>query len=263
MIGLYFALAFGITWGLQLPAVLAHDGLVAGTEQQYMNLAGMGLFGPMIAALVVARIEDGPGGAGKFFRSIWKWRVSPIWYGVTLVLPAVGYVVVRAVAGFVVTDAGPWLFPPGNAQRVAAMFIAPIGEEIGWRGYALPRLQERFGRIQAGVILGALWGLWHLMMYLLAGVSTDVLIASILFLIPGSLLFSWIYNRSGGSAFMAILAHMGVHLNNPNQVLPGTVTPFWINVVVYTLLGILVLFDRDAWKSQNLTHANSSRLHSR
>ncbi len=247
MIGLYFALAFGITWVLQLPAVLAHFGVLPGPEAQYMNLAGMGLFGPMIAALIAARVEGGKGGTGRFFRSLWVWRVSPLWYGLALFLPTVGYVVVRAATGFVVEDAGPWHFPPGDAQRVAAMIIAPIGEEIGWRGFALPRLQARYSRLNAGILLGVLWGLWHLMMYLLAGVSTPILLASILFLIPGSVLYSWIYNRTGGSTLLAILIHMGTHLNNPNQVLPGNTTPFWINVVVYSLLAVLVLADRKAW----------------
>lgn len=247
MIGLYFALAFGITWTLQLPAVLAHFGVLPGPEAQYMNFAGLGLFGPMIAALITARVEGGKGGTGRFFRSLWVWRVSPFWYVLALGLPTVAYVVVRAVAGFFVEDAGPWHFPPADAQRVAAMIIAPIGEEIGWRGFALPRLQARYSRLNAGMLLGALWGLWHLMMYLLAGVSTPILLASIMFLIPGSVLYSWIYNRTGGSTLLAILIHMGTHLNNPNQVLLTNTKPFWITVVMYTLLGVLVLADRKAW----------------
>jgi membrane protease YdiL (CAAX protease family) len=222
--------------------------MIPGPEEQYMNPAGLGLFGPMIAALIAARVEAGRGGVGAFWRSIWKWRVSPIWYVVALGLPAAGYVVVRGVYGLFVPDAGPWLFPPADAQHVAAMIIAPIGEEIGWRGFAIPRLQQRYSRLTAAVILGALWGVWHLMMYLMIGTPTPILVASILFLIPGSVMFSWIYNRSGGSAFMAILAHMGVHLSNPNQALPGNTTPFWISVVAYSLLGIVVLADRDAWK---------------
>jgi membrane protease YdiL (CAAX protease family) len=249
MVGLFFALAFGITWLVQLPAVLTTRGILPGPAEQYMPFAGLGLFGPMIAALIAARIEGGKGGTGRFFRSIWQWRVSPVWYVVALALPTVAYVVVRGLAGLFIADAGPWHFPPGDAQRVAAMVIAPIGEEIGWRGFALPRLQARFSRLTAAVLLGALWGLWHLMMYLLVGIPTSVFVASILFLIPGSVLYSWLYNRSGGSALIGILVHMGTHLNNPNQVLPGNTTPFWINVVVYTVLGVLVLGDRDAWKS--------------
>lgn len=249
MVGLFFALAFGITWFVQLPAVLAHYGILPGPEAQYMNPAGLGLFGPMIAALIVARIEGGKGGTGKFFRSIWKWRVSPIWYVLALALPTVGFVIARGAYGLVAADGGPWTYPPENAQRVAAMIIAPIGEEIGWRGFALPRLQARFSRLNAAIILGFAWGFWHLMMYLMADISPSILIASILFLVPGSVLYSWIYNRSCGSALMAILIHMGTHLNNPNQVLSGTTTPFWISVVGYTLLGLVVLADRDAWKT--------------
>lgn len=248
MIGLYFALAFGVTWLVQLPAVLAHYGVIPGPVAQYMGLGGLGLFGPMIAALIAARVEAGHGGTRAFWSSIWKWRVHPVWYVVALALPAVAYVIVRGVYGIFTPDAGPWVFPPADAQRVAAMFIAPIGEEIGWRGFALPRLQEKYSRLTAAVVLGAAWGLWHLMMLILAGLPAHIIVPSILFLIPGGVLFSWIYNRSGGSAFIAILAHMGVHLNNPNQVLPGNTTPFYLNVVVYTLLGVAVLADREAWR---------------
>lgn len=256
MVWLYFAVAFGITWLVQLPAVLAHYGVLPGPEAQYMNPAGFGLFGPMIAAFIVARVE----GQRGFFRSLWKWRVSPIWYFVALLLPGIGYLVVRGIGGMFVANPGPWLWPPGDAQRIAAMIIAPIGEEIGWRGFALPRLQARYSRLNAAVILGILWGLWHLMMYLMAGVTVEILVASIVFLIPGSILFSWIYNRTGGSALLAILAHMGVHLNNPNQALPGNSVPFWFNVVVYTLLGIAVLADRDAWKSGESRNKSSPGL---
>jgi membrane protease YdiL (CAAX protease family) len=246
----FFALAFGITWLVQAPAVLARFGVIPGPPEQYMNLAGLGLFGPAIAALIAARLEPGGAGTRAFFRSIWQWRVHPIWYLVALALPAAGYVLVRGAYGLVAPDAGPWLYPPADAQRVAALIVAPIGEEIGWRGFALPRLQQRFGRLGAATLLGALWGAWHLMMYLMVGIPPLVLVLSVVFLIPGSVLFSWLYNRSGGSPLIAIVLHMGVHLNNPNQVFPGTTTPFYLNIAAYTLLGALVLVDRAAWRAR-------------
>ncbi|HNN94237.1 MAG TPA: CPBP family intramembrane metalloprotease, partial [Pseudomonadota bacterium] len=128
---------------------------------------------------------------------------------------------------------------------------APVGEEIGWRGFALPRMQRRMSRLSAALLLGVLWGLWHLMMNIVAGVSLTMNLASILMLIPGSLIFSWLYNRSGGSLLIAILLHMGVHLNNPNQVLPGNSLPFYINIVGMTLLGLLALADRAAWRKES------------
>lgn len=247
----YFALAFGITWLVQLPAVLAHFGVMGGSADPYMNLAGLGLFGPMIAALIASRMEPGGAGARAFWSSIWRSKAQPGWYLLALTLPALGYLLVRSVYGLFASDGGRWLYLPGDPQHVVAMIVAPIGEEIGWRGYALPRLQQRFSRLNAAVLLGALWGAWHLMMYLLAGVSTDILLVSIVFLIPGSVVFSWLYNRSQSSVLVAILAHAGVHLNNPNQALGGSTTPFYLNVAVYTLLAALVLADRKAWRSDS------------
>lgn len=249
MVALFFALAFGITWLVQLPAVLATVGVIRGPAAPYMNLAGVGLFGPMLAALIVARIDPEGPGARALLRSILRWRVHPRWYVLALVLPTLGFLTVRAAYGLVASDAGAWLYPPADAQHVAALVVAPIGEEIGWRGFALPRLQQRYSRLTASVILGALWGLWHLMMYLISDVSPTVLLLSLLLLIPGSIVFSWLYNRSGGSLLIAILAHVGVHLSNPNQVLSGSTTPFYLNVVVYVVLALAVLTDRAAWRS--------------
>lgn len=249
MTALFFALAFGITWLVQLPAVLATFGVIRGPAAPYMNLAGVGLFGPMLAALIVARIDPEGPGARTLLRLILRWRVHPRWYVLALVLPALGFLAVRAAYGLIARDAGAWLYPPADAQHAAALVVAPIGEEIGWRGFALPRLQQRYGRLTASVILGALWGLWHLMMYLIADVPPPVLLLSLLLLIPGSIVFSWLYNRSGGSLLIAILAHVGVHLSNPNQALPGDATPFHLNFVAYLVLAAAVLADRAAWRT--------------
>ncbi|MBL9102963.1 MAG: CPBP family intramembrane metalloprotease [Myxococcales bacterium] len=246
MIGRFFALAFAITWLVQLPAVLARLVVIAGPVEAYMNPAGFGLFGPMIAALIVTRRQPG---TRAFLRSLAPAGVRWWWYVAALVLPALGYVVVRGVYGVFAGDAGPRLYPPGDAQRVAAMIIAPIGEEIGWRGFALPRLQQRMSRLNAALLLGSSWGLWHLMMYLLAGLPAHALVLAIVFLVPGSICMSWLYNRAGGSALVAIAAHMGVHLNNPNQALPADLTPFYLNIAVYGLFAALALGDRQAWRS--------------
>ena len=82
---LYFALAFAVTWALDLPALLAHEGLIDGPPERYMALVGLGAFGPMVAAMIAARVEGT--GLKALFRPIGTWRVGVSWYFAALLLP--------------------------------------------------------------------------------------------------------------------------------------------------------------------------------
>lgn len=257
MIARFFALTFCISWAVQLPAVLAALGVIAGPVDRYMNLAGLGLLGPMFAALILARFEPAGPGVRAFLRSVFKWRVHPLWYVAALTLPAIGFVAVRGVYGLVTGYDGPWLYPPANPQRMVALIVAPIGEELGWRGYVLPRLQRRYSRVTSGLVVGAFWGIWHLLMAVMMGMPIGLTVFSMLFLLPFSLLFSWLYNRTGGSALLALVLHAGVHLNNPNQVLPGQTLPFYLNIAGCALLGLVVLLDRSAWRGESAATASA------
>jgi membrane protease YdiL (CAAX protease family) len=146
--------------------------------------------------------------------------------------------------------AGRWLYLPENGQHVAAMIVIPIAEEPGWRGFALPRLQERYSALKASLVLGVVWALWHTMMFVLQGTSPLTFAISMVNILAGSVIFSWIYNRTRGSLLIAILAHVGAHLDNPARALPGNVTPFIVfTVALCVAAGALVLGDRKAWSA--------------
>jgi membrane protease YdiL (CAAX protease family) len=247
----FFALALGITWLLQLPAVLAQRGVIPGPVDRFMLPAVLGSFGPLIAAVLVSRF--GPGGAGvrALFRSLRTWRVGAVWYLVALGLFAGIHVAGTAVYAALGGDAaGRWLYLPENGQHVAAMIVIPIAEEPGWRGFALPRLQERYSALKASLVLGVFWALWHTMMFVLQGTSPLTFAISMVNILAGSVIFSWIYNRTRGSLLIAILAHVGAHLDNPARALPGNVTPFIVfTVALCVAAGALVLGDRKAWSA--------------
>jgi len=247
----FFAAALGITWLLQLPAVLAYRGIIPGPVERYMLPAGLGAFGPLVAAVLVSRSEAGREGVRALFRPIRTWRVGARWYVVALGIFMAIHVAGTAVyAVFHGSVAGQWFYLPANAQNVAAMIVIPFAEEPGWRGFALPRLQQRHGRLQSSLMLGVVWALWHTMMFVLQGTSPFTFAVSMVNIVAGSVIFSWIYNHTRGSLLIAILAHADAHLCNPTHALPGNVTPFATYTIALCVAAcVMVLGDRNAWRA--------------
>jgi uncharacterized protein len=171
MLVLYFVLAFAITWGLDLPALLASWGVLEGPVDRYMNLVGLGAFGPMLAAMIVARVSGS--GVGSLLAPLLAFRVGVKWYLVALFVPG-GIFVVLALLYNAMGHAEPLLYPPDNPAFVAAAIVFPVGEEVGWRGFALPRLWDRVGPLRASVTLGVLWTLWHIPMLTLQGAGPSL-----------------------------------------------------------------------------------------
>lgn len=147
-------------------------------------------------------------------------------------------------------DVGPLWYLPNDAQRLVAMVVFPLGEEIGWRGFALPRLQERLGGVRASFVVGTGWCVWHAMMFDLAGAGLHWLVFLLPFFIAGSVFFTWLWNRTGGSLLIAVLAHAGAHLDNSNRALQerGDGIPALIHTSAFVVLAlVLVALDREAF----------------
>jgi uncharacterized protein len=246
----FFAAVLGITWVLQLPAVLAKLGVIEGPVERFLLPALLGGFGPVLAAVLAARLESGGAGVRALFARFRIGGVGAIWYVVALVIFAAIYVAGTALyRAFGATDAGRWLYLPENAQHVAAMIMMPLVEEPGWRGFALPRLQPRYGALRASLLLGVVWAIWHTMMFILQGMTPVVFAVASVNIIGGSVIFSWIYNRTRGSLLIATLAHVGVHWNNPTHALPGELTPFVVYTVAIAVAAFaVVVIDRKVWQ---------------
>jgi membrane protease YdiL (CAAX protease family) len=243
----FYLLTFLITWGAQLPAALAKLDVIAGPVERYMPLLGLGLFGPMVAAMIVSRGE--PGGIRGLFAQFKQWRAGAGWYVAALLLPGalltIGLVVYRVLTG---TELDRWFWFPSDPPRIAALVLIPFTEEIGWRGYALPRLQARVGPLRASVVIGVLWGIWHYPMFVVQGVPMVLLPISLAYFVAGSIVFTWLCNRSGSLLPMAVVAHAGAHLDNSAASIPGTSVPFVAQLVAYVVLaGAIVMLDRRAW----------------
>jgi membrane protease YdiL (CAAX protease family) len=128
---------------------------------------------------------------------------------------------------------------------VATIFGGPLGEEIGWRGYALPRLTERFGLARASLALGLIWACWHLPVFFIPGLdqygqSFPVYVLQVTAL---SVAMAWLYVHTNGSLLLAILMHSAI--NQSKDIVPSArsiaTNPFALNasLVAWLTIGLL------------------------
>jgi membrane protease YdiL (CAAX protease family) len=238
--GAFFVLAFGLTYVAQLPAALAHAGWIAENEA-LLAFAPLGLFGPLLAALWLARSERG--GIREVLRLRGQAKVSPLWFAVCLALPAL-----LLAAGLAFLGAQPF-YPPRDPARIVALLLIPFVEEVGWRGYALPRLQARVAPLLASVILGVCWTFWHVPMLVLADIPLSLLPIMLVQFIAASIVYTWLYNRTHGALWSAVLLHASAHLNNSHAALPGDVLPLAMHAIMLGIFASGLLMSRQLERS--------------
>jgi membrane protease YdiL (CAAX protease family) len=207
---MYFVLAFAFTWSFWGLGVLGDRGFIP-------TLPGctvIGTFGPMVAAVILTAQKGGRAEVRSLLGRIVRWRIAPVWYGVAILGP---FVLTLAAIALHVALGGQ---PPGLGALIGALptvifvsvymliFVA-LGEEVGWRGYALPALQARHGALVASVILGTMWALWHVPQFFNpATLYSDLpFVLFLAYLIPFSVLITWVFNSTRKSVLMAMLVH--------------------------------------------------------
>jgi membrane protease YdiL (CAAX protease family) len=206
----YFALACGITWVLAWPAALAWMGHRAPSPLA-VACAGLSAFGPLLAALAIA------GPRRQLGQVFGRWRTNPAWILLALAGPALVHVVATAL--FVAIGGHPdrWFHPPQTPETVAALVVFPLGEEFGWRGFAHPRMVDRLGPVRGSLIVGAVWGLWHLVYSITpeaAGFDLLGFAMTMAELPLYALLIAWVFERANRSMAVAIAFHAGAHLDH-------------------------------------------------
>ena len=234
----FFLLTFAITWGLQVPGVLALRGLLPGDPRFYVPFAGLGMFGPAVAAVVLAHREGGRAGVKALLAPLLRWRVHPGLYALAL-LPAMALTLLLYLLNLAGRH-GPVAYLPTAGGVVFGVF-ASVVEELGWRGYALPRLQKRWGGFAASGLLGGVWYAWHLPMFAAVGVPLNLALVMLLYFTGASLLLTRLVNAGGGSLLVAVVGHLAAHLNNSHRALPLEVVPLVAHAVIYAALGLALM----------------------
>ena len=224
-LGVFVLVAFIIAWGSWLPA------LVWPSVPKALPLVG--LFGPALAAIVVS----GRAGRSEIVRRLRRWRFPAVWYFVAaLVMPACYAVALRVRAALSGVDVRSFSLPHAPAFLAVSflwLLLVTSGEEIGWRGYALPRLLDLgMSEWTASVAIGIVWGFWHLPLYLVPGPSPMPYALFLGLTVGQSFIYTSLYRRSGGSLLPALLLHattdFGARLYRIDLFDRGT----WLTIVV-------------------------------
>jgi membrane protease YdiL (CAAX protease family) len=207
----FFALAFGLTWAIQIPWVAGERGWLP--FQVPVPLVLLQGWMPGLAAVLVTGIVGGRASVGTLLRRIVIWRVNPLWYAVPIVGTAALWFGGLALDPLI--GGGGLAIPSFSTELLIgaaiylALFFVINSEELAWRGFALPRLQARHGALGASVILGVIEGLFHVP-YFFKPESDQAATGLPLFVlgsVGGVILFTWLFNNTRGSVLLAMLFH--------------------------------------------------------
>ena len=241
-------------WGVLAVSDLEPGGALGG------GLWLLGGLGPPIAAVVVLGLSEGSRGVRRLLGRLTKWRVQGRWYAVAVLLPGavVGTAVLIDALRYDVSTPFPSfdLLPLFVASVVANMLIGGGLEEIGWRGFALPRLQAEYSALTASLLLGVVWIAWHAPLFVVPGAIQSEL-RPLPFLIQGlglAVVFTWLYNSTRGSLLLVVVLHGTVNAWLTSVwFLRGSVssTTLWVFAGLLSVIAGTLVF---VYGSEHLSH---------
>jgi membrane protease YdiL (CAAX protease family) len=238
----FFAIAYGSSWLAQL--------VLFGLLGQPAAIAVPVItFGPTVAAIGMTAALQGRPGVGRLWARMRAWRVGMRWYGVALLVIPLFYIVGTLLLPGALASYAPqslvvlvvtWLI----VLTLGGVIGGPLGEEPGWRGFALPRLQAQLGPLGGTLLLGFVWAGWHLPQFLMpewadqnGGLSAASLVTFVATVLAIAVILTWIFNHTGGSVLLAMVAHSSV---NTSQAVLNPLFPA-VNSDLNALIGFGIL----------------------
>jgi len=248
----YFVIAFGFSWVIWLPAVLAARGLFELPIPE-MVLAGIGSFGPSVAAFYLTCRNRGKKGVKTLIKRALNFRIPLKWLAAIFVLPLA---ITAAARHLYIWRGGelPDSQELGSPVAIIVLFFVlffiggPVNEEFGWRGYALDRIQSNHSALLSSLILGALGGLWHLPLFFFQSLGQSYMSFWIFlgYACAIYVLYTWFHNNNGGNILVALLFHNMVNMSGSifpffNFERGADQTPFLLAVALYSIVALLVI----------------------
>lgn len=226
----FFVLAYAISWAL------------VALVSRSVAFALLALFGPALAAIIVTAASEGRRDISALLRRVVLWRVGVRWYLVAIGLPFA--IAALALGVHSLVTGAPFALSTGTSiPLLAVLAVLVVGEEIGWRGYALPHLQARYSGLVASLILGVLWAGWHLANGTIPGLQAYWygFPAFLFFVVAQTILFTWLFNHSRGSVLLAWIFHASINVSNALFYVGDQVTQWWFVGAGYAVVAVIVV----------------------
>ncbi len=259
----FFVAVFAWTWGIVAIMILAPDWTAAtfgDSDTAFNPLFFLAVYGPSLSGIVLTGIFEGKRGLRELFARLHPMRARVRWYFVVVV----GMILLSLLSGLGGGALGLTDMPTvGSVGSIlAALGVAllavpgPLGEELGWRGFALPRLLGRWSPLTSSLVLGVIWAVWHLPAFVLSD-SPQQAFNLPLFLLGAvalSVIVTWLFVRTNGSVLITILFHLMA--NNANDVTGVGFEAFAIGTMVCAL--VLIFFGNMRKPAPSLARTPSS-----
>ena len=246
----FLIIAFGLAWGILALFIFLPDQMTAlfGQLTGQHPLFFLAVYAPAIAAFTVITVRAGVSGLRRYLSRLLLWRCSPYWYLFLILVIPVIYLAGSAIKGNLTAEIFP--FASFGSLMLALLFTAIKGpiEEFGWRGLALPLLQRKLAPIWAALVLGVIWGFWHLPAFLLSGTPQSGWSFMPFFIgsVAISVIVTPLFNSSHGSILLPALFHF--LLNNP--IWPDA-QPYDIYLFALTALIVVLIYRNTMFTKQN------------
>jgi membrane protease YdiL (CAAX protease family) len=218
----YFALVFIFSWSWWGSLLVIAPGGFPGGRAEFgapALFALLAALGPSLVGVVLACVIDGKEGLRSLFARLGRWRVNLAWYGVALFTTSLLLTAILTVLAFFVSPVLlPWIITTQDPAGVLGFgvvigLVAGVLEELGWTGFALPRLQNQYKPLTAALILGVIWGVWHFVGDFWGRIDSYGILylpnfaVFIIEVTAYRILIAWVYNNSQNSLLLAILMH--------------------------------------------------------
>ena len=249
----YFMMAFLFSWICLIPFILSQWEILPNSKNFAIFHIANAFVGPMLSAYIMIRTLEGKEAWKHFRKSMYQLKIGFKWYiFALLVIPALMFMGMMIVNGGFPAFKGlsPSFFAIYPIFLVVVFYGGgPFPEEIGWRGFALPRMQEKFGTLRASVLLGFLWSCWHLPQFLTHSqhggpgthfhtFATNFLIFTVA-CIATTIVLTWVYNKKQGNLFSVMLVHASI--NTFSMIQPYTTNPHLKDIDISFTIGFAVL----------------------
>ena len=250
----YFFMAYAYSWIMTIPVILSEWGMLPAS---FFNIGFIikAFAGPFLAAIIMVRLTEGKEGMARFRRRFFQVRAGWQWYlFILLGIPALWVVGILVQPGTLASFQG---FPRGSLVYYLIFYLinfviifffgGPLAEEPGWRGFALPRIQQQFSPMRGALLLGVVWAFWHLPDFLTRaqgggpgtgwGEFFTNLPIFVLLVVALNIVMTWVYNHTGGSIFIAILLHAAI---NTGGILPELFPTPGVSLMTMANIALLI-----------------------